>query len=351
VKELLTTLSVGSTHFKSSTKHKIQPLILQDQKAVHIVRNYVEYLRPVSDNLHCLLTYNGKPFKQGTISTYIKSYFQKKGGYNITVTSLRMVQCSEVYKAAIEGRVTESARKQFNYIQGHSERCNNAVYVKLALQANTDIARDTFAKLGIQTRNVDTSPSVSNIVPPSHSEQSMDFDRTPLNAYFDLQMNADIARDTFSRLASQTEHYREIRVPELIRVPEPIRVPELIRVPEPIRVPEEIQSRPKPEGMELSELFPWPFDYLTYYDDWGTEHSCGSKEGSRIPWDAREKQCLRDIFNAKSPDFDQSIDKWKQLLQAVIDDPNARPLFHRHHIADYTRLREGLREKRVNVSR
>jgi len=255
-----------------------------------------------------------------------------------------MVQCSEVYRATIDGRVTESARKQFNYIQGHSERCNYAVYVKLALQANTDIARETFSKLGLQSSSENVSPSLSDVVPPSSPALvSMAIDERLLNS--DV---VDIARDTFSRLGSETSY--EINVSEhnpVNSVPVTSSEQNVISPLPNAICANQMASRPKREGLNLSEFVPWPFDYLTYYDDWGTMHSCANKVAARIPWDEREKQCLRDIFNRKSQEFDLSVDKFKQLLQAVIDDSNARPLFHRNHVSDYARLREGLREKRV----
>jgi len=338
LKEMLTSLLVGSTKFKSSNKHKIQPLILQDPKAVQIVQYYVDYLRPVSQNLQSFLRYNGAPFTQGTISTYIKSYFQKKGGLNITVNTLRMVQCSEVHLASIDGRVTESARRQFNYIQGHSDRCNSAVYVKVTLHANSDIARDTFAKLGLQ--------SIGAIAPASQSELPVTADERSNDS------DADIARDTFSRLGLLPEPTYEIRGPQYNVIPS-TESPEYNVMPstqsQPILSPsrnvtnDQTQSLPNPTGR-----FPWPSDYLTSYNDWGTAHSCRSKVSTRIPWDEKEKECLRNLFYARR--FDQGMDKWKQLLQAVIDDPNARPLFHRNHVADYTRIREGMREKRVRRS-
>ena len=340
LKEMLTSLLVGSTKFKSSNKHKIQPLILQDPKAVQIVQYYVDYLRPVSQNLQSFLRYNGAPFTQGTISTYIKSYFQKKGGLNITVNTLRMVQCSEVHLASIDGRVTESARRQFNYIQGHSDRCNSAVYVKVTLHANSDIARDTFAKLGLQ--------SIGAIAPASQSELPVTADERSIDS------DADITRDTFSRLGLlQSEPTHEIIGPEYNVMPS-TESPEYNVIPstqsQPILSPsrnatnnDQTQSLLNPTGR-----FPWPSDYLTSYNDWGTAHSCRSKVSTRIPWDEKEKQCLRNLFYTRH--FDHGMDKWKQLLQAVIDDPNARPLFHRNHVADYTRIREGMREKRVRRS-
>ena len=78
--ELVKSRSIGSLHFKSVVTHKVQPLILQDEKAVNIVQNYIDILRPTSTHQQLFLQYNGKPFKQGAISLYIKQYFQRNAG-------------------------------------------------------------------------------------------------------------------------------------------------------------------------------------------------------------------------------------------------------------------------------
>jgi len=210
------------------------------------------------------------------------------------------------------------------------------VYVKVTLHANSDIARDTFAKLGIQ--------SIGAIaLPVTADERSIDSD-------------ADITRDTFSRLGLlQSEPTHEIIGPEYNVIPS-TESPEYNVIPstqqsQTILPPlpyvtnnnDQTQSLLNPTGR-----FPWPSDYLTSYNDWGTAHSCRSKVSTRIPWDEKEKQFLRNLFYTRH--FDQGMDKWKQLLQAVIDNPTARPLFHRNHVADHTRIREGMREKRVKRS-
>jgi len=306
--QLLKTLSFGSIHSKTIGTYKIQPLILQDERAAHIVQQYVDILRPDSSDPQLLLQYNGKPLKQGSVTKYILSYFQRNGGYNLGVNALRRVQCSEVYVASIDGRVTESARKHFNFVQGHSDRVNNAVYVRLAMQANTDIARDTFSKLG------------SRRITLSASQQS-------------TQNDDSSSRDV--NISSQEKHDDDLLVQNIVTSSQA----------EHNAINNDNVVPPNPSG-----LLPWPIDYLTYYNDWGSAHSCAQKVAARIPWDEREKECLRNLYEEKSPQFDQSIDKWKQLLQAVIEDSSARPLFHRNHVSDYTRLREGLREKRVKMT-
>jgi hypothetical protein len=335
-KELIRSLSYGSTKFKSSNKHKIQPLILQDAKAVGILRNYLDHLRPMSDNQQCLLRYKGTPFSQGTISEYIRSYFQKNGGYNLTVTTLRRVLCSEVYRASVDGTITESARKQFNYIQGHSERCNYAVYVKVALQANSDIARDTFSKLGLQTSSVSSpsSPPPSSSSPlsspsrPLPSELSMAIDES------NLQNHADIARDTFTKLG--------LRTSSVVSPSSPLSSPSELNDDNVVVVNDSLESS-KPN--QPSGILPWPKDYLTCYDDWGTAHSCRRKTGNRITWDEGEKQWLKNYLDVWGHEMDPKIDKHKQLLQAIINDPDARPLFHPNHVSAYLRLREAMRDR------
>ena len=303
--ELVKSRSVGSSHFKSVSTHKVQPLILQDEKAVKIVQTYIDILRPTSTHPQLFLQYNGKPFQQGAMSQYIKQYFQRSAGLNLSVNSLRKVQCSEVYVASVDGRVSESARKHFNYIQGHSERSNDAVYVKLALQANSDIARSTFSKLGSKTScNIDTTSSATT---SSRSELQCN----------DAAQGADLE-------GRANEHFTPSQTKTTDALP-----------------PLLVES-------SSTGMFPWPSDYLTFYDDWGTKHSCATKLASRVPWDKAEKEWLGNCMEAKGHQFYRAIDKWKQLLQEVIDDPNARPLFHRNHVADHTRLREGLRAKRVS---
>jgi hypothetical protein len=331
-KELINSLSIGSTKFKSSTKHKIQPLILQDEKAVGILRNYIDHLRPVSDNLQCLLRYKGTPFTQGTISEYIRSYFQKMGGYNITVTTLRRVLCSEVFRATVDGTVTESARKQFNYIQGHSDRCNYAVYVKLALKTNSDIARDTFSKLGL------TTTSATSLSPPSRPPSSQlptTVDENLLDTDHPLQTNADIARDTFSKLGLTTTSATSLSPSsQLSELTDDIVVE---------RRNNSTLDSSKPN--RSSGILPWPKDYLTCYDDWGIAHSCRKKTANRITWDEREKQWIKNYMEMWGHEMDPKIDRHKQLLQAIIDDPNARPLFHPNHVSIYLRLREAMRDR------
>jgi len=315
--QLLQTLSFGSIHSKTINTYKIQPLILQDERAAHIVQQYVDILRPNSSDPQLLLQYNGKPLKQGSVTKYILSYFQRNGGYNLGVSALRRVQCSEVYVASIDGRVTESARKHFNFVQGHSDRINNAVYVKLAMQANSDIARDTFSKLG--SRRITLSAS----------------DKDPQN---------DASASTVASVSSSEEHDHDC-ISQNVSTSLQLEHNDDSSQPEDNIINKHNMAPPNPSG-----LLPWPADYLKYFNDWGSAHSCAEKVAARIPWDEREKECLRNLYDAKSSQFDQSIDKWKQLLQAVIEDPNARPLFHRNHVSDFARLREGLREKRVRMT-
>ena len=315
--ELVKSRSVGSSHFKSVATHKVQPLILQDEKAVKIVQNYIDILRPTSTHPQLFLQYNGKPFQQGAMSQYIKQYFQRSAGLNLSVNSLRKVQCSEVYVASVDGRVSESARKHFNYIQGHSERSNDAVYVKLALQANSDIARRTFSKLGCKTSCTieTTSSECLEANTPSGTE---------------LQYNN--ASQGAALHANHNERHKDSGLDNIDVTTGPST---------------DVLPKIRAESSSIG-MFPWPSDYLTFYDDWGTKHSCATKLASRIPWDKAEKEWLSDCMEAKGHQFYRAIDKWKQLLQEVIDDPTARPLFHRNHVADHTRLREGLRSKRVS---
>jgi len=317
--ELLRNLYFGSTHSKTIDTYKIQPLILQDERAAHIVKQYVDILRPKSSDPQLLLNYNGKPLKQGCVTKYVLSYFQKNAGYNLGVNSLRRVQCSEVYVASIDGRVTESARKQYNFVQGHSDRINNAVYVKLAMQANSNIARNTFSKLGFKGNS---TLEQSNLMSSLQPEQNVILSQPEHNEISSQpEQNVILSQPEHNEISSQPEQ-NEINSNQ---TPSP---------------------HPNPAG-----LFPWPFDYLICYNDWGTAHSCAKKVAARIPWDDQEKRCLTKILSTKGRHFDPSIDKWRQLLQEVIDDPTARPLFHRNHVADSTRLREGLREKRVKRAR
>ena len=319
--ELVKSRSVGSSHFKSVATHKVQPLILQDEKAVKIVQNYIDILRPTSTHPQLFLQYNGKPFQQGAMSQYIKQYFQRSAGLNLSVNSLRKVQCSEVYVASVDGRVSESARKHFNYIQGHSERSNDAVYVKLALQANSDIARSTFSKLGSKIScSIETTTSSELSKDPTSSGTHQQYNNTSQDADL-VGYDNDHCQDSGSCL----DNIDSITPSQTTNVLPPLHA----------------------ESLSIG-MFPWPRDYLTFYDDWGTKHSCATKLASRVPWDKAEKEWLRNCMEAKSNQFYRAIDKWKQLLQEVIDDPNARPLFHRNHVADHTRLREGLRAKRVS---
>ena len=276
---------------------------MQDERAADIIRKYVYILRPKSNDPQLLLQHTGKPLKQGSVTRYIMSYFQKNAGYNLGVNSLRRVQCSEVYVASIDGRVTESARRQYNFVQGHSDRINNTVYVRLAMQANSDIARETFSKLGLKRNTPLASAELS-----SSSQSQVD---TPHLSQPELASSSQSQVGTPSR--------RDINGIA--------------------------SSQPKP-NIPYAE----PYEYLNY-NDWGIAHSCANKVGDRIPWDTKEKECLRNIYETKRQSFDSYTDKWKQLLNAVAEDPKARPLFHRHHVSDYSRLRDVLREKRVTLKR
>jgi len=353
--ELLRNLYFGSTHSKTIDTYKIQPLILQDERAAHIVKQYVDILRPKSSDPQLLLNYNGKPLKQGCVTKYVLSYFQKNAGYNLGVNSLRRVQCSEVYVASIDGRVTESARKQYNFVQGHSDRINNAVYVKLAMQANSNIARNTFSKLGFKGNSTSEQ---SNLMSSLQPEQNVILSQP--------EHNEILSQPEQNVILSQPEHNEILSQPEQNVILSQPEHNEILSQPEQnviLSQPEHNEILSQPEHNEINSnqtpspppnpagLFPWPFDYLICYNDWGTAHSCAKKVAARIPWDDQEKRCLTKILSTKGRHFDPSIDKWRQLLQEVIDDPTARPLFHRNHVADSTRLREGLREKRVKRSR
>ena len=242
-----------------------------------------------------------------------------------------MVQCTEVYRACIEGRVTETARKHFNYIQGHSERCNNAVYVKMALYANSQVARETFSKLGLGTGNTSPPPSDLSTASDGHlpnlgdalqanDDVNMTLAELPntndgclLDLEKELEANAEIARDTFSRLRSSSGP-----------------------------TDENIIERPNPNP---TGIIPWPADYLTHFEDWGTAHSCAKKVATRITWDDEEKRWIMNYLDKWGAYLDPKVDKYKQLLQAIIDDPEARPIFHRNHVSAYLRLRDAVRNR------
>jgi hypothetical protein len=325
--DLLKSRSIGSSNFKSVASYKVQPLILQDEKAAKIIKLYIDILRPkTSSHPQLFLQYNGKPFHQGAISQYMKQYFQRNGGLNLGVNALRKVQCSEVYVASVDGRVSESARKHFNYIQGHSQRSNDAVYVKLALQANSEMARNTFSKLGSKMKSsIDTtsperlSDTTSPAREPQHNDTLTCADNNDMSHGADLDYN-DMGFYNYSGSENMN-----------------------ITTSSANAVVQRTRSMNTNAG-----IYPWPIDYLTAYDDWGSNHSCADKLASRVPWDNAEKEWLRNCMKAKSHLFERAVDKYKQLLQEVIDDSNARPLFHRNHVADHSRLREGLRAKRVS---
>ena len=325
--ELLNSRTFGSSHFKSAATYKVQPLILQDENAVKIIKNYIDILRPkTSSHPQLFLQYNGKPFHQGAISQYMKQYFQRNGGLNLGVNALRKVQCSEVYVASVDGRVSESARKHFNYIQGHSQRSNDAVYVKLALQANSEMARNTFSKLGSKMKSSinTTSPErLSDTTSPASEPQHND--TLPCADNNDMSHGADLDYNDMGFFNYSGSESMNITTSSANEVPQRTR------------------------AMNTNAgIYPWPIDYLTAYDDWGSKHSCADKLASRVQWDNAEKEWLRNCMQTKSHLFERAVDKYKQLLQEVIDDSNARPLFHRNHVADHSRLREGLRAKRVS---
>ena len=334
--DLLKSRSIGSSNFKSVASYKVQPLILQDEKAAKIIKLYIDILRPkTSSHPQLFLQYNGKPFHQGAISQYMKQYFQRNGGLNLGVNALRKVQCSEVYVASVDGRVSESARKHFNYIQGHSQRSNDAVYVKLALQANSDIARNTFSKLGSKTKSsIDTtSPKrFSDTTPPASEHQCND-----------TQCNDTQCNDTMQDVDNYVLQVADVDYNNMGFYNYSDLENNNITISSANEVPHRTRAVNANAG-----IYPWPIDYLTAYHDWGSKHSCTDKESSRVPWDNAEKEWLRNCMQAKSHLFERAVDKYKQLLQEVIDDSNARPLFHRNHVADHSRLREGLRAKRVS---
>ena len=118
---------------------------------------------------------------------------------------------------------------------------------------------------------------------------------------------------------------------------------------------EQEQPSQRPSTTQVRQPRRPAIDERLVHPNWGTSHEEYHKTGQRIKWTTKEKAYIGKYCEQKikeKPDISCLI---ASCRQAILQDPKAIPIFHKHHLIKNDRLRAGyqayLRDKEKQLQK
>ncbi len=293
VNELLTQYFTTSTQFKTCSKFGYQPVTLQ-RISHELVHRYVTVLRPqvrrpsaVEDSEEPLwLTYKGE--REDDVGRLVTRFFTRTCNLSVTITAIRSLVETTMDKKYKEGKITDTQRTAVQNINGHSSATTKAYYL---LENRTD---DVLCSRGALVDELD--------------------------AFMD-ELAADLSDD-------------ELGIQRPLPLPLPLSPPPFSQLP----TTPTTASTTAPVS-ERSRTVP------SIYMEWGTEHPDYKVDGKGTAvWTDKEKIFLWEWctnYRATYPEVKTVVAK---CLNHIRTNPIAVRIFHRNHILNSSRLRNGLRQ-------
>lgn len=136
---------IGMTDdFKTVGKYGFQPLLISAE-VKEMLAFFIEYIRGPMQKLNAeLLDANSFLFpsrKYGdrnpvNVGRYLKSFFERCAGLNLTSTTLRTLMTSEVRDLFLEGKITSKEKDSVDKVNGHSNEIAERHYLLRDMEEN-----------------------------------------------------------------------------------------------------------------------------------------------------------------------------------------------------------------------
>jgi len=313
-----------STNFKNNSTWGYQPIIVNDDtlKLVDIYVNEIReqvVKRTANDNFNtesCLfINYDGRPFT--SLSKLVIHFFRKKLRLNTNSTILRSLMETEASRLHDQGKISAEARKAVSNINCHSGEIVDQYYLKKKKKDEVALSREVMT--AFLHDNSNNLKSTINL----HTDSDSDSDCSSDSDFHDDCSPRRLAFETSDAIENSPIH--------------PIDASWLSFPTSASRGHTATITATIPQT-DTSCSFPT----LT---TWGRNHPDNQREGGdgkRITWTPEETDYVGTLglsLIKNNPEAKTHL--MATMLKIIKKDPDARHIFHPHHVAYSARLKSG----------
>ena len=285
--DLLTSGYVTTDQFKTNDKWGLQPVTISVH-ALQLLELYLEFLRPlaVDRSEHTAvdalwITFTGEPDK--LVGQRVTAFFKRHLQLHITTTAIRSLVETTMDALHVQGRITGEQRASIHSINGHSGAVTKDYYIQQVRGADVQHAREAFFEMFGAAEDGNNDEGI--VGPIEWSPLPV-----PLALHSPLHTVASQVR---SPVPSQPESWRQRHAPVAI--------------------------------------------------DFGTEHPDYNNSSVKAHWTIEEKEYVGK-WCARTLNENQFTTNVVAKCRAhILNDPSAWPIFHKNHVLDSGRLRNGFR--------
>ena len=321
VKKILKRGHIKVKKFKTMQFYFCQPITSDRLVVVSLLKIFLKVIHPVliqidsvfsSPKHNVFSTYDGRRMDSSSIGRLYTSFYTKSICIHLTTSMTRAMVETAAEDAEKKGLISRAERESVHTVNGHSSTMSEEFYefqdseraVQLS-QKVFDLSSRELEQSGMQRLHFDDEEDDDEEIGYSHD---VDYD---VDNYDDYDHDSGYGSGSTSIFTSPTsESNVHISIPHACHPsPEP--------------------RRPKPTVSEFIE--------------WGRDHPSYNVVGAqKVKWSDEEIDYIgrkiahmreRNTFNYKS--------RFSQMLQDILTDPTAYPIFHSQHIADSTKIRNG----------
>ena len=320
--ELARDLVTFADAFKTQHLYGFQPVTLSEI-ARELLVIYLEHLRP--QVTHCHPSCGSEPLwldfdgnADLGIGKRVTSFFKRTLALHINVTGIRDLIETATKQKELEGKITPTERTAIMNISGHNSNTVEQHYILQNRRADVWNSRSTFAILTAPDdfRQDDENREPKGVqLPLSNLQQQQVLQQQLLHLQQQYQQEQRAADNP------QSEHSMH-----------------------PVETAHVVPVGPYQQAMQRLRQPAAPAD-------WGREHPDYNTERVRAKWTDQEKQYVGawvTDFRLQCPDATTAV---ACCLKHIYKDPLALPIFHKYHVLDSARLRNGYRSYLDDVAR
>jgi hypothetical protein len=322
VDEFLAQYFTTSTQFKTHSKFGYQPVTLETISH-ELLSRYVTLIRP-QVRRHDLedttkealwLTYRGVP--EVDVGRLVTRFFTRTCGLAVTITAIRALVETTMHRKNKEGKITDAQRAAVQNINGHSSETTKAYYL---LEDRTE---DVLCSRGALIEDID-------------DVTGNDYDATD-DVHYSRSALMDELSDKMSELAEDLTddelNTRNCPLPLPLTLSPRSTQSTLVALRSPPPLP--------PPRVCLSRVHTPILQHM----DWGTEHpDYGITTKGTAIWTDAEKQFLGQWCTNYRTNYPEVKSVVAKCLHHIRTNPSAIKIFHKHHILNSARLRNGVRQ-------
>jgi hypothetical protein len=295
-RELLDKGHVFSTKFKTAAAWTYQPVMITDTTR-DLLTIYLDHVRPQRSRLATSgpeaplwLDFNGEADMK--VGVKVVRFFRGAIDLHMTTNAIRSLVETTMNEAHLKGDITYEEQQSVHAINGHSGKTTEDYYILCDRTNEVTSARNAFDRISFPASH---SPDGEVYAAGAGTPESTPSTDTPM-----------------STPLGSTPHTRLL--------PTPSTTPQRATAP-----------------------YSWPRRDVLVAADWGREHPDYGEPGKRASWTDAEVTYVGNYCEAKLRNNPSCPTPVAECLKHMHTDPAARAIFHKIHVLDSGRLRNGYR--------